>query len=99
MLKTLMIFKKRIVDRIKNNIYPSTMGIFDVISVEMNGNDAIKVIISSGPEKPYYIKKYGLSPNGCLIRVGTTFQQMTMEMIDSLYSKRIRNSFPNRKCR
>jgi len=33
-----------------------------------------------------------MSPNGCLIRVGTTVQQMTMEMIDSLYSKRIRNS-------
>ena len=36
------------------------MGIFDVISVEMNGKDAIKVIISSGPEKPYYIKKIWL---------------------------------------
>lgn len=68
------------------------MGIFDVISIDMDGKDVIKVIISSGPEKPYYIKKYGLSPNGCLIRVGTTVQQMTMEMIDSLYSKRIRNS-------
>ena len=84
--------QKRIVDRIKNNIFPSTMGLFDVITIELNGQDIIKVIISSGPDKPYYIKKYGMSPNGCLLRVGTTVQQMTMEMIDSLYSKRIRNS-------
>lgn len=68
------------------------MGLFDVMTVKMEDKDIIKIAISSGPEKPYYIRKYGLSPNGCLIRVGTTVQQMTMEMIDSLYSKRIRNS-------
>ncbi|MFA9424103.1 MAG: helix-turn-helix domain-containing protein, partial [Sedimentibacter sp.] len=84
--------QKRIVDKIKNNIYPSTMGLFDVMTVKMEDKDIIKIVISSGPEKPYYIRKYGLSPNGCLLRVGTTVQQMTMEMIDSLYSKRIRNS-------
>lgn len=84
--------QKRIVDKIKNNINPSTMGLFDVMTVKMEDKDIIKIVISSGPEKPYYIRKYGLSPNGCLIRVGTTIQQMTMEMIDSLYSKRIRNS-------
>jgi predicted HTH transcriptional regulator len=84
--------QKRIIDRIKNNIFPSTMGLFDVITTTMDGHDIIKIIISSGPDKPYYIKKYGMSPNGCLLRVGTTVQQMTMEMIDSLYSKRIRNS-------
>ena len=84
--------QKRIVDRIKNNIFPSTMGLFDVITTDIDGQDIIKIIISSGPDKPYYIKKYGMSPNGCLLRVGTTVQQMTMEMIDSLYSRRIRNS-------
>ena len=84
--------QKRIVDRIKNNIFPSTMGLLDVITTDIDGQDIIKIIISSGPDKPYYIKKYGMSPNGCLLRVGTTVQQMTMEMIDSLYSRRIRNS-------
>lgn len=84
--------QKRIVDRIKNNIYPSTMGLFDVIAVKMDCKNIVKVIISSGSEKPYYIRKYGMSPYGCFLRVGTTVQQMNKEMIDSLYSKRIRNS-------
>lgn len=84
--------QKRIVDRIKNNIFPSTMGLFDVITFTKEGRDIIKITVSSGPDKPYYIKKYGMSPNGCLLRVGTTVQQMTVEMIESLYSKRIRNS-------
>ncbi|HCX62593.1 MAG TPA: transcriptional regulator, partial [Clostridiales bacterium] len=84
--------QKRVVDRVKENIYPSTMGLFDVTTLKKEGKDIIKVVISSGPEKPYYIRKYGMSPKGCLIRVGTTVQQMTKEMIDTLYSKRIRNS-------
>jgi predicted HTH transcriptional regulator len=84
--------QKRIIDRIKNNIYPSTMGLFDVVIVSKDNKNVIRIIISSGSEKPYYIKKYGMSPNGCLLRVGTTVQPMTREMIDDLYSKRIRNS-------
>jgi len=52
------------------------MGLFDVITVNMGAKDVVKIIISSGPEKPYYIRKFGMSPNGCLIRVGTTVQEM-----------------------
>lgn len=33
-----------------------------------------------------------MSPKGCAIRIGTTAQQMPQEMIDTLYSKRTRNS-------
>lgn len=60
--------QKKIIDRIKNNIYPSTMGLYDVSTEDHHGKSVIKVTISSGPEKPYYIKKYGMSPNGCYIR-------------------------------
>lgn len=44
---------------------------------------------------PHYIKKKGMSPNGCFIRVGTSAQPMTTEQIDSLYSKRTRVSLRN----
>ena len=33
--------QKRIVDRIKNNIFPSTMGLFDVITTDIDGQDII----------------------------------------------------------
>ena len=47
----------QIKDRIKNNIQPSTLGLFD-LTVETIGNkEVIKVIISSGTEKPYYLRK------------------------------------------
>lgn len=56
----------KIADRIKNNILPSTMGLFDIVTEEIDNIPIIKILISSGLEKPYYIKKQGMSPNGCL---------------------------------
>lgn len=43
----------QITDRIKNNIQPSTLGLFDVIVKTIDDKDVIKVVISSGTEKPY----------------------------------------------
>ena len=44
----------KIKDRIKNNILPSTMGLFDVISEQQDSKDIIKITVASGSEKPYY---------------------------------------------
>ena len=55
----------------------------------------IKVLISSGLEKPYYIKKSGMSPSGYFIRMGTSSQPMTTTKIDDLYSKRIQTTLRN----
>lgn len=34
------------------------MVLFDMITVKMEDKDIVKIAISSGPEKPYYIKRY-----------------------------------------
>ena len=85
----------KIADRIKNNILPSTLGLFDIVTEEIENISVIKILISSGLEKPYYIKKHGLSPNGCFTRMGTSSQPMSTAMIDSLYSKRTHNTLRN----
>ncbi|MCL2521512.1 MAG: putative DNA binding domain-containing protein [Erysipelotrichales bacterium] len=78
-----------LVDRIKNNILPFTLGLFSVKpKIGDNGKEYLEVKIASGSEKPFYIKKYGMSPKGCYIRVGTQNSQMSQEMIDNLYSRR-----------
>ena len=82
----------QIKDRIKNNILPSTLGLFDVIVEEIDKKEVIKIIISSGPEKPYYLKKKGMSPAGCYIRIGSSKEPMTTNMINDFYAKRIRNT-------
>ena len=80
----------KIVDRIKNNILPHTLGLFDVILETLDDKPIIKIVISSGNEKPYYIQRHGMSPSGCYIRVGSSAQPMTTKMIDEVYAKRAR---------
>ncbi|MDP8052753.1 ATP-binding protein [Pasteurella atlantica] len=66
----------KIKERIKNNIRPSAMGLFDVVAEEREQKSIIKIIVASGSEKPYYHKKYGMSEKGCFIRVGTASESM-----------------------
>jgi predicted HTH transcriptional regulator len=84
-----------IIDRIRNNILPTTLGFFDVATQEIQGKVIVHIIVTRGTEKPYYLKRYGLSPAGAYVRVGTGTQQLNPEMIDRLYASRTRNSLRN----
>ena len=84
-----------VADRIKNNILPSAMGIFN-IDIEQEGENNIVVItVASGLEKPYYLSKFGRVPRGCYIRIGTQTAQMPQNKIDEMFSKRIVNTLHN----
>lgn len=85
----------KIKDRIKRNILPSPMGLFDVTVETMNGTKVIKVFVASGTEKPYYKAKYGMSTRGCYLRVGTAAEPMTTSQIEDLFSHRVHNSLRN----
>ena len=82
----------KIKDRIRNNILPSAMGLFDVTADEVCGVKVIKVFFAGGSEKPYYLKRYGMTPKGCFIRVGTACEPMPEAMIEDLFARRVRNS-------
>ncbi len=82
----------QIKDRIKNNIEPSAMGLFDVVEEEVERKKVIKIIVAAGSEKPYYKKKFGMTPKGCYIRIGTASEPMTQHQIEKLFSTRTRNS-------
>ncbi|HBD94004.1 MAG TPA: transcriptional regulator [Spirochaetia bacterium] len=79
-------------DRLKNNIEPSVMGLFDVIVETCENKPVIKIILAAGSEKPYYLKKYGMTSKGCFIRVGSASEPMQQNMIESFFSTRVRNS-------
>lgn len=82
----------KIKDRLKMNISPSCMGLFDVSADEKEGKNLIKVTVASGSEKPYFKSKYGMSEKGCYIRIGTAAEPMPQRMIGELFAKRTRNS-------
>ena len=91
-IDNLDLIQLQIKDRIKNNIQPSTLGLFDVMVETIDDKEVIKVVISSGTEKPYYLRKKGRTPEGCYIRVGSSKERMTERMIDEMYAKRIKNT-------
>ena len=91
-VKDIDLIQLQIKDRIKNNIQPSTLGLFDVVAEKINNNDIIKVVISSGTEKPYYLRKKGRTPEGCYVRVGSSKERMTERMIDDMYAKRVKHT-------
>ena len=82
----------KIKDRLRNNILPSAMGLFDVTADVIGGAKVIKVFFAGGSEKPYYLKRYGMTPKGCFIRVGTACEPMPEAMIEDLFARRVRNS-------
>ncbi len=79
-------------DRLKNNIQPSCLGLFDVIHETRDGKEIIKIIVASGMEKPYYLRKFGMSEKGCFIRIGSACEPMPVRMIEELFARRTRNS-------
>lgn len=85
----------KIADRIKNNILPSTMGLFDNVTEMIENVPFIKIIVSSGLEKSYYVRRQGMSPSRRFARGGTSTQPMTTVMIDDLYVKRIYTALRN----
>ena len=79
-------------DRLKNNIQPSIMGLFEILHKTIDGKDIIRIVVAGGLEKPYYLKKYGMTEKGCFLRIGSASEPMPKEMIESLYGRRIRNT-------
>ena len=78
--------------RIRNNVSPSPMGLFDVTTENVEGTKIIKIFVATGSEKPYYKSRYGMSTKGCYIRIGTASEPMTTTMIEDLFAHRVRNS-------
>ncbi len=84
-------------DRLKNNILPSCLGLFDIVVEKIDEKEIIKLIVAGGYEKPYYIKKYGLSEKGAFIRIGSASEPMPTRQIEYLFSRRTRNSIAQMK--
>lgn len=79
-------------DRVKNNIQPSTLGLFDIDVKSYNDKKYIHITIASGNEKPYYLKKKGMTPEGCYIRIGSSCEQLGYKEIEELYARRTKTS-------
>ncbi len=82
-------------DRIKNNILPTALGLFDIFIEKYEDKNIIHISIAGGAETPYYLKSKGMTPEGCFIRTGNSIEKMSEEKITNLFSRRTRNSLRN----
>lgn len=82
----------KIKDRIKNNIMPATLGLFDIEVKEYDDKKYLHIIVANGNEKPYYLKKYGMINEGCFIRVGSSCEHLNEKQIEELYASRTKTS-------
>ena len=80
--------QRKIADRLANNIRPKILGLFDIVIEKTGGKNIIRVTVSGGMQKPYYIRKKGMTEDGCFIRVGASAQPMTEAMIERLLAHR-----------
>lgn len=85
----------KIIDKLKTNIMPSIVGLFEVNILTYKNKHFIEIEVASGIEKPYYVKKYGMSTKGCFIRIGTQSSPLEQKEIDNLYSKKVKNTLSN----
>lgn len=76
-----------------------------MVSEKKDNLNIIKIIVASGSEKPYFLRKYGMTEKGSFIRIGAASEPMPQKMIDTSYSKEcfkftehfLRMSFPIHK--
>lgn len=64
----------------------------EVYVLTYEGKHYIEIKVASGIEKPYYVKKYGMSHKGCYIRIGIQSSPLEQKEIDNLYSKKVKNT-------
>lgn len=89
------LLQRTIKDRLKDNIMPSIIGLYDVIVLAYNDKKYIKIVVARGSERPYYLSGMGMTSDSCFIRVGCSIQSMSNDMIINEFNKITKNSLKN----
>ena len=84
-------------NRIRSNIEPTTLGLFDIKVKSYDSKKYIHLTVAGGNARPYYIKKFGMTPKGCFKRIGSAAEPIDEKQIEKLYASRVRNSLLNMK--
>lgn len=71
----------QIANSLKDAVAPDIMPFVDIQTVQMDGKSVVEVVVSTGTNRPYYIREKGLKPSGVYVRKGSSSQPMTDEGI------------------
>ncbi len=83
----------RIVNSLKDALSPDVMPFVNVSAIEMEGKHVIEIDVSTGTNRPYYLREKGLKPSGVYIRKGSATQPMSEEGIREMLIRSSGRSF------
>lgn len=83
----------QIANSLKDSLSPDVMPFVKVNTVKIEGKQVVKIDITTGIYRPYYIREKGLKPSGVFVRKGSSTQPMTEEGIREMLLQNSGRSF------
>ena len=83
----------QIVNSLKDSLSPDVMPFVKVNTVEIEEKQVVKIDVTTGIYRPYYLKEKGLKPGGVYVRKGSSTQPMTEEGIREMILQNSGRSF------
>ena len=83
----------RIASMLRDAIHPDIMMFVAIQTEQIEEKDIIHLSISSGSNKPYYLKKHGLKPSGVYVRQGSASVPASPEQIRQLIKNADKDAF------
>lgn len=83
----------QIVNSLKDSLSPDVMPFVKVNTVEIEGKHVVEIDVTTGTNRPYYIREKGLKPGGVYVRKGSSTQPMTEEGIREMLLQNSGRSF------
>lgn len=83
----------QIVNSLKDSLAPDIMPFVNVKTVEIEKKHVVQIDVTTGTNRPYYLREKGLKPNGVYVRKGSSTQPMTEDGIREMILQNSGRSF------
>lgn len=83
----------QIVNSLKDSLAPDIMPFVRVNTIELEEKTVIEIDVTTGTNRPYYLREKGLKPSGVYVRKGSSTQPMTEEGIQEMILQNSGRSF------
>lgn len=88
----------QIVNSLKDALAPDVMPFVKVNSVEIEEKTVVEIDVTTGTNRPYYLREKGLKPGGVYVRKGSSTQSITEEGIREMILQNSGRSFELCRC-
>lgn len=83
----------QIVNSLKDSLAPDIMPFVSVFSENIEGKHVVEIQVTTGTNRPYYLREKGLKPSGVYVRKGSSTQPMTEDGIREMIIQNSGRSF------